>query len=260
MRSGQDLVDAIEVVVRASEERAQARDAALPEARRLARYLPWVHRTRRHDWLEVFRTELLRASLARTAIEHAFGHPRSIYFFVGSCALPQGLAAFLFTFGESVPEGSTFNPYDTGAVNYRIISPSDPEADWDDAVRLRHVQATLGGGTDLASFLAAYLAAHFRRPLDYVRRSQIEGPDFPPYHGLTGGDRRAWTIEARVPHDLPLTVVPKDGLREIWLQSQGLQRALPSHIAQHTRHPPDDSTLAEAVAQRIEELLTEGHP
>ncbi|MEZ4293735.1 MAG: hypothetical protein R3B70_02075 [Polyangiaceae bacterium] len=190
--------------------------------------------------------------------ERNLGHDRAVYFFVGSCAYPEGLAVLLFSFTRGSVARSTFNPYDTGFLKHVAI-PRRPADTWDDTAKTQHIQSTMGWTRDLHAFGGPYLAAHFRDPIDYVRRPQDGVPDFEPYHGLGGGDRRAWTIEARLHDDV--TIEPNgQELLEIWLEDQSLLRELPVDFRRYARIKRDGMTLAESVAQRIERKISEVSP
>lgn len=148
---------------------------------------------------------------------------------------------------------STFTPYDTGALK-KVLRPADGSAVWNDEARSMHLAAHLGRGGDVAAFTGPYLAAHFDDPYEYVRRDQASQPDYPPYHGLVGGDRRGWTIEIQVHTDVELA---PDGLllEEIWLDGQDLLDEIPDDFRRISRIPPEGQPLEIAIARRIEEKL-----
>lgn len=251
-----DLLLALDEVVALDAARsAQARVGAAG-AQAIAPDLAWVHRTGKDDWRSVFDARRLAAKKSCTRFEIDLGLAVAVYFFVGACAYPQGIVALLVSPRAAASGPSTFSPYDTGGLK-SALHPADSSVPWDDAAKARHLAAHLGHADDVVGFLGPYLAAHFRDPVDYVRRAQASQPDFTPYHGLVSGDRRDWTIESRVHADVEIA---PDGLilEEIWLTDQDLWDELPDDFKRLARVAPEGQRLEVAVARRIEERLRRG--
>jgi hypothetical protein len=124
-------------------------------------------------------------------------------------AYPRGYAAFVFRPETANRERATFTPFDTGAVANSHLEPANTDPAWGDPdVRRAFVEEHTGYCTDLDEFARHYLNAHFRDIRNYVTLPQDGKPDWPPYHGLRSADgvedRRAWTIEVRIPHHIPV--------------------------------------------------------
>jgi hypothetical protein len=108
---------------------------------------------------------------------------------------------------------STFTHFDSGALaNPWYLEPANGNPAWSNWSNTKERQDFLedhtGFCTELNEVTLHYLNGHFRDVKDYVKLPQRSKPDWAPFHGLkcTDGkeDRRAWTIEVRIPHHIPL--------------------------------------------------------
>jgi hypothetical protein len=261
-RALSDLLELLARVVAEDEVRSTSSRACIVEAERLARSLPWVHRTGKpadlrgkRDWRLIFRDRRLAATAVGTSFEEALGIERAVYFFVGACAYPQGIVALLWAPLAALV--GTFTPYDTGALKRRLV-PADSSKPWDADAKTKHLEAHLGHTADVTEFVGSYIAAHFRDPIAYVRALQKSEPDFRAYHGLVDQDgpvdRLSWTVEAQIHADVDIS---PDGLllEEIWLDDLDLWDELPDDFKGMARVSPDNMALEVAVAGRIEERV-----
>jgi hypothetical protein len=248
-----EMLEALRQIVDRDDARRENSLQRAGEASALGRKLPWVHRTGKHSWKNVFERRRLVAAPASTTFEHGVGISQAVYFFVGACAYPRGIVALLL--GPLTGLAGTFAPYDTGGLKNFLV-PTDPTLLWDDDAKTRHLAAHVGRLGDVTPFVGPYLAAHFRSPLDYVRAPRKRAPDFSVYHGLvdkTGSvDRLSWTVEVQVHDDVGIA---PDGLvlQEIWLDHHDLWDELPDDFKGMARFPQDGVPLEAAVAERIEE-------
>ncbi|MDI7267309.1 MAG: hypothetical protein QME96_04880 [Myxococcota bacterium] len=214
-----------EVLVRDANRAAVANSAGAGAARLVAR-LPVVHRTakpakgapddREARWTDIFAEQRIEAGEVKTAAERENGFHRAVYLFFGCGPFPERPVAIILPAEPFLDATVTFTPFDSGALDDPpLLIPVEETAPWAAADRARFLGEHLGSGADLRAFAGPCLAAHFRDPLDYVRRPQQEQPDFPPYHGLHD-DRRSWTLEMQVHDDVdlgaasPLRVVVRD--------------------------------------------------
>jgi hypothetical protein len=118
---------------------------------------------------------------------------------------------------------------------------------------------TLIEGPSWVQYGASYLAAHFRDPMDYVRRPQMSTPDYKPYHGLESetGDRRAWSIELRIHGDVP---VPPKRLARVVLQSRDLFGELPAPYRRLARVVSRDDSFdfCRGIGKSVADLMEVG--
>jgi hypothetical protein len=238
----------------AREERRAERESS---AERIAPLLPLVHRTGKGAPLRAILDEgRLRPPDQPNDNEKALALPASVYFFYGAGCYPKGSAALVVAHGElDEHAASEFTPFDTGCLAKPYVS--HPREGWADdlAGRRGFREEHAGRGADLGSFAPSYLAAHFRAPLEYVRRSTGD-PDFAAYHGLSSPtkDRRAWTIEARVGADVALD--PAGALQAILVDGTDLCSRIPDAYARliaPVEHP--SGNFAQAIAAELERRL-----
>lgn len=195
-------------VVDEDSERGKVYTMTLESAQDIAQGIRAIHKTKKKSLAEIFQSMKLETHDVGTAIERSLGYDKAVYFFLGFAAYPQGNAAFLTPPDVIRVDGDTFTPCDTGAIEKGFSIPRDPSkrAGWDEADQKVFIEAHLGDLSDVTDFAGPYIAAHFHQSIDYVTRGQVSIPDFPPFHGLesTTGDRRAWTIELQLHHDVHL--------------------------------------------------------
>lgn len=172
--------------------------------------LPLVHRTDNRITLKsIFSDGHLRPPGSPSDREAEFNLEPAVYFFWGAGAYPNGNAALIFYPETAVRESAEFTPFDSGAVGTSYyLEPSVHDPGWSDSkVREVFLGNHTGDCTELNEFSLHYLHAHFREIQDYVTRPQNSDPDWPPYHGLRSPkepDRRAWTVEVRIPAQVSL--------------------------------------------------------
>jgi len=254
-RSLPDLLLSIERALEEDGDRKQRCAACRTTAEGLGAKLPLVHRTGKlgaGSWKAIVREGVLRAGDAGTELERALGYERAVYFFLGCAAYPAGTVAFLLD-AAALPAGSTFTPFDSGSLEKGFAVPADATrwATWDPASQRSVFEEHLGAGSDAPAFAASYVTAHFRAPLDYVRRPQQSVPDYPPYHGLrsTSGDRRAWSIEVRIHEDVDISSA--GALAGIVLERHQMLAHLPDHVAAEVTVAGEEEDMTGEVVRRI---------
>lgn len=273
-RDCEQLLAAIQSACTADQDREACRASAAVEAQRLAPRLPWMHRTGRphcgptgtsgkpSSWRTIFATGRLTPSEVK-AHEALDGRSASVYFFIGACAFPKGNIVLIFQPGYTdwLPR-ATFTPFDTGSlVGFADLEPGHPArgqySPWTVTEHCRYLQDHSGAAPALGTYLPIYLAAHFRRPTDYVTRPQISSPDIPPYHGLrsASGDRRTWTVEVQLEGEAGATL-DSETLLEILVVGKDRFDALPARFKVMARvleeddgHDASDDILAAACAE-----------
>ncbi len=185
--------------------------------------------------------------------EKAAGVTRAAYFFLGCGAYPDGPLAFVFDAEAVLARPASFTPFDSGSIE-RYSEPREPRllARWDGAAKDRFFTQHLGWGHDLVSFSAAFIAAHFHEPFDYVTRGHRSEPDFPTYHGLVShsSDRRVWTIEVQAHDDVPLTL-RQPGVCDIVAARPSLLEELPDDLMARARVAKVENEVLESIAERI---------
>lgn len=247
------LLEELDRVVSADDERRAAAQAGRATAERLAPLLPLVHRTGKRGTASAARILAegrLRAEPVKTEGERELGLDQAVYLFLGYPAYPHGRIAFVVR-SQALPSGGTFSPFDSGALEGGWLEPaSGPFTDA--ATRAACLAQYTGAREVLEGFTGPYLAAHFRDARDYVRVSSPGLPDFPPYHGLrsTTGDRRAWTIEVRASADVDLLPSP-DLLEEIAIDGVDLLEQVPDHYVAFAVVREGDLDFAEWLSSRI---------
>jgi hypothetical protein len=169
--------------------------------------LPLVHRTghpaQANALTNIFEDGNLRKRESQSKQEADLNLEPAVYFNCGAGAYPKGRAAFVFRPETATRDKSTFTPFDSGGLAIPCyLTPEDGNPAWSDPkVRQDFLVEHTGQCTDLNEFTLHYLHAHFHDIKDYTR---CETPDFPLYHGLKRTNPRAWTIEVRIPHHIPL--------------------------------------------------------
>jgi len=226
-----DLVVAIDRVVEAEPERQTVYSQVIDQAQSIALSLRASHRTRA-PLAEIFGAAELKAKEVGTKrLEPSQGYRDAVYFFLGHGSYPNTNIAFITKPSVLQQDGDTFTPCDTGAVEHGYLKPRYPEENktWDNVQQEEFYKSHLGELSEVASFAGPYLAAHFRQPIDYVRRGQSSTPDFSSYHGLESprNDRRAWTIELQVHHDVTL-VADQDRPEAIVIDGVDILMDIPS--------------------------------
>jgi hypothetical protein len=160
--------------------------------------LPLVHRTAS---LDLFRSGVIGARPSPTAAVEALGDDSHAYFFVGVGVYPKGRYAVLC---ESGTMPGTYTAFDTGAVASGVAAlPAEPATSAALTAR-EFISQHVGAEEELEEFVSVYVKTHFDSAPKYLRSSQNSQPDRPAYHGLTGGDRRSWTVEVQRPSDVDL--------------------------------------------------------
>jgi hypothetical protein len=249
------LRDLAEVVARdsdrqlhsaACQHRSESISARLPLVRRLrpphdanGKSTPWI--------VAVANRELVPAPPC-TKLEERAGISGSIYFFLGASAFPKGDVAMVFNARLVRSVLCSFWPFDTGALSEYLSRRDGEQLDPEQTF-----QAFWGAGAAMGPFAAAFLAAHFRDPVDYARRGQKSEPDFAVYHGLVSDDddRRAWTIEVQA-HE-PVSLAKESGYLEvIILQRPQLLAELPDDLAEFGKIK---SKVDIGVREEIEQFL-----
>lgn len=225
------------------------------QARQLASSLVLVHRSVTADGptlASILSERHLRATTPCTPRELECGVPRSLYFFLGCAAYPEGVVAFLVSTRVLDQGHASYTPFDTGSLD-RFARPRDPKQPWEDENRLAFLAAHLGHGADAVTFAAEFVAAHFATATDYVCRPQLSEPDRPVYHGLqsTTGDRRAWSIEIQLHEDLPLDAEHVD---KLVLGQHDLLADIPDDLTAKVVVAEDEG----AVASTIHRLIIRG--
>lgn len=215
-----DLATELEQITAADEQRRTDATQARAEATRLGSRLPLVHRipewrdvasrpaapSPKPLWAHCLSRRRLFASATQTPFERDVGRDKSVYFFVGSGAYHRGSVAVLLQQTALDPGGSTFTPFDTGALGAGYIHPKGRPT-IDSTEKMRIFRQHLGEGADLPAFMGSFIAAHFSVPSDYVKSPQVSEPLYSAYHGLVSPtkDRRAWTVEACAHADVDLS-------------------------------------------------------
>jgi hypothetical protein len=198
--------DILQDAVRSDADREASVRAGEPVARSLAAKLPMVHRTALVALPTVLdaRKRTMRSGAWEKQELAVFGQAIPAYLFLGTGAYPDTPLGILLRV-DAIGEEFWYTPFDTGGVlggvivSKRSSITGSPEDD---------LRGFLGEAAGLQQFVTLYLPAHFRDPLDYVRRPQeAQPPDFPPFHRYESatGDRRAWTIELQARESVPVT-------------------------------------------------------
>ena len=264
--------------------REACRLAASDTARRLARHLPWMHRTgRAHSgpaaatgpatsWRTIFTTARIAPSEVKPH-EALDGRSVSVYFFVGACAFPKGNIVLICQ--PSRPDWllrATFTPFDTGSLaGPASLDPANPAHDryapWTVSEHCRYLQDYSGSAPGLEAYLPVYLAAHFHQPQDYVTRPQVSAPDLAPYHGLrsASGDRRTWTVEVQLHGEagadldsetvLEVFVLGKDRFDALPATFKGLARLLEEDDGVDSPTDPLATACVQWTLERVEATL-----
>lgn len=256
------LLERLEAAIGPSGERRDSYTNTRPQAGRIAKRLPLVHRTAptgaatsARDWRAIFDHGTLNADPVPTEHERRAGRERSVYFFLGAGAYPSGQIALLLDPTEALRYvTASFSPFDTGGMHH-----CTPSCNWDDERRCQHLTAYTGNAPDVHDFAGPYLAAHFRDPRTYVRASQQSAPDFPSFHELVSdGDRRAWTIEIQAHDDVAISSDPLL-LRQLLVVGTHKLLELPDEYLARARVLPDDASeniIYAEIAKTIEAGLT----
>jgi len=131
-------------------------------------------------------------SLAPRRTEVALGTAASVFFYVSPFRFPQTGCGFLFakTLESHRSDEGVATPFDSGGLQGRFTRP-DP-AEPPRAFRPRHELPIPGH----RRYLGLSMGVLFDKPEDYVEGLE---PRLPGPIGLTGGDRRRWTHEVRIP-------------------------------------------------------------
>ena len=189
--------------------------------------------------------------------ERNAGVARAAYFFLGCGAYPDGPVAFVFDADTVLSRSASFTPFDSGSIE-RHAEPANAglRASWDSTAKDHFLAEHLGHGFDVVPFASAFIAAHFRDPVDYVTRGHGSEPDFPAYHGLASAaaDRRAWTIEVQAHHDVPLTL-GRPGVCDIVAARPSLLEELPDDLVASARVARAENEVLESIAERIVEQI-----
>jgi len=255
------------LVLRALEDDKRHENAwhSFVRASEVGRRLPLVHRTSKSGtdtkWFDILRTRSFVADTPCTgARELAAGIPRAAYFFLGAGAYPKGLVAFVLDPSSVLNQPSSYTPFDSGSVdNPAFLCPIDAAsaAAWDVPARDRFLTTHVGAGVEVLGFAGPYLATHFVDPFSYVRAPQISSPDFAPYHGMysPNGDRRAWTIEVQVHHDVMFGAGGAT-LTEIVVARKMLLEDLPDDLISLARVATPENDVLGSVATGIASSIT----
>ncbi len=208
MQKLETMLARIQQILDQDPPRAEAAQRCQASARTLAQRFPLVHRSVTAGGprlSEILAARKLIAKAACTAREVDCGIERVVYFFLGCGAFPEGVVAFLANAAILETNPATYTPFDTGSLEKHTCL-REVDASWNGPEKDAFLANYLGFGNEAVPFASEYVAAHFDRPSDYVRRQQRSEPDFPVYHGLvsTSGDRRAWSIEIQLHDDLGL--------------------------------------------------------
>ncbi|MBT9556036.1 MAG: hypothetical protein IV100_08415 [Myxococcales bacterium] len=153
--------------------------------------LPLVHRTAS---LDLFRSGIIATRPSPAAAAAALGADAHAYFFVGVGAYPKGQYAILCRSGSNA---GTYTPFDTGAVALGFAVPKWTHGTTAPYSPAAFIEQHVGPEADLDEFVSFYVKTHFESAPRYLRADQDASPDRDPYHGLTGGDRRSWTVEVQ---------------------------------------------------------------
>lgn len=256
------LIECLRAAIVGNHERTNALERVLSGREPTTYELPLIHRTgkpTRGNTLErIFKERRLRPPEQPGPKKD--GLNSAVYFFYGAGTFPKGRIAFVFSSKIAKQYNSTFAPFDTGAVlaSPPYLEPIVYDPNWHDPkVRGDFLAKHTGHGADLNVFAPCYLATHFREPSDYVTRPQQSVPDWQPFHGLRciDEDRRAWTIEARIPHTIPLKHVQAIILDDI-VRGNDLQKLIGDKYAELVTIRRDASgDFGQAIAKFVFENM-----
>jgi hypothetical protein len=178
-----------------------------PEAAALAQSVYLAHSTSEANFSSVCRSNLLLSpqrlhaegikTLKSDSAEAVLGTANAVFLYAAPFRSPATGCGVLFAAGleTNYKEEGLATPFDSGGL-LRMFTRADP-AEAPAAFLARHELPL----PDHRRYLEASLTLLFSTPLDYLHGND---PVWPGPIGLTGGDRRRWTHEVRLPDQIYL--------------------------------------------------------
>jgi hypothetical protein len=196
------LASELDGFTRAHSIEPKAQEAVL--ARRLAHGLFLAHSTSDRNFSDICGTNRLRSPLRRSkdtgmpldagSVESIMGTANAVFFYAAPFRYPQTSCGFLFlpSLESEYSETGVATPFDSGGLLRHFGRPDPAETAM--AFMIRHELPL----PQHREYLQASLHCLFTEPRDYI---QGRDPQYEPI-GLTGGDRRRWTHEVRLPEQV----------------------------------------------------------
>ncbi len=197
-------------------------------------------------------------SPAKPNTEQQLNTSDAVFMFVGTFSSPHRSnpvacgflwAAELEAYREADGDAS---PFDSGGLkdHYQRSDPDEPPEDFLDRHRLPLVRHR--------DYLAKKMVAFFADPVEYLCDASASGAACDdPIVGLKGGDRRRWTHEVRIRHEVELRTHLLAAFlpRKVAVRMHGAAAALSAQLGEHFVVYEDDEGSFEGILESCTEFL-----